>query len=59
MLEARCNDLSDALFKSRKGVLKGKTQANKKILPVTDQIIINNAISVTEMLMYQTKSVVM
>jgi len=48
MLEARCKDLSDALFISRKGNSKNKTRANKKILPMTDQINVNNAFKVTE-----------
>ena len=41
MLEARSNDLSDALFNSRKGMSKSKTRVNKKSLPVTEQINVN------------------
>ena len=48
MLEARCQDLSDALLNSRKGDSKNKTRATKKILPVTDQINVSNSFKVTE-----------
>ena len=48
MLEARCQDLSDALLNSRKGNSKNKTRATKKILPVADQINVSNSFKVTE-----------
>ena len=48
MLEARCSDLSDALFKRTKGNSKNKTRASKKDLPTTDQINVAKSFAVTE-----------
>jgi hypothetical protein len=48
MLEARCSDLSDALFNRTKGNSKNKTRASKKDLPTTDQINVAKSFAVTE-----------
>jgi len=48
MLEARCSDLSDALFKKTKGNSKNRTRGSKKDLPTTDQINVAQSFAVTE-----------
>jgi len=48
MLEARCNNLSNALFNKSKGNSKNKTRAKKKDLPTTDQINVAKSFAVTE-----------
>ena len=48
MLEARCSDLSNALFSKTKDGSKNKTRGSKKDLPMTDQMNVTQSFAVTE-----------